>query len=134
MWSCDRAWPPAPDVVPVVRFAHLAKLLHVTPKCVAFRSGKMISVQNVLRVIDRIAQVSFIKPAFAPLRAKVAELRFGMVEPVPISPRNVPDRVAVVQVLMYMINQRGNRIRLIGAAFGTVLGLGEHSERDEREC
>jgi hypothetical protein len=44
----------------------------------------MISVQNMLSVIDRIPEISFVKLTFAPLSAEIAELRFGMVESVPI--------------------------------------------------
>ena len=81
----------------------------------------------MLSVIDRIPEISFVKLTFAPLSAEIAELRFGMVESIPVPPGYVPDRIAVVQILVYMINERRYGIRLIWAALGPELGLGKDS-------
>jgi len=66
------------DLVAIVRFPHVPKLLDIAPQCVALAARQMIIVDHLLNVPDGAVQVAFIELATLPMLGEVPKLAFGV--------------------------------------------------------
>jgi len=79
------AWLPAADLMPIIRFAHMAKAFDIVPEVIALRAAKVVVVENMLNRGDRFVEFAFIELGVLPFPREGAELLFRAIEPIAIA-------------------------------------------------
>jgi hypothetical protein len=93
----------------------------------------MVPVENALNIADGAVELAVVESPLTPFSGEIPELVFRVVQPVAVSVRKMPDVIAAVEIVVHVVNERGDGIRLPGSAGTPPLRLGDGAE-DEQRC
>ena len=83
----------------------------------------MIVVEHVLDGPNGAVQIAFIEFSVLPVLGEIPKLAFGVRQPVAIAVLEMPYLIAAVEILMHVVDQRGNRLRPVAAIGRSKLRL-----------
>src|SRR5271154_1148546 len=92
----------------------------------------MIVIEDMLDGRNSMIQLPFVEVAFSPMLGEFTQLLFGAVQSAAVAAVYLPHCIAMVEVRVNPVNQRGNGIGLVGSARLAVLGLSQSSKSRQR--
>jgi hypothetical protein len=99
------AFLPVTDFVTVVSVPQMAKLADIGRQGVPLPASQTVFIEHVLDRADGVIEIAPVEMAVIPVSREVAEIVLGVVEAVAVAWVEIPDGIAMVQVLMHVVDE-----------------------------